>query len=210
MKIWQGGLLIAGAAVAGILAVRLAEPPPTLKPVAHASSPEPSLPATAPPAQWKAAPQMPEDVVASAPPAVYTQPPPPPPPAPKTAKPKPFAIPHNEPVPVAVIPVPKPVPYQEPAKPARHVTLDAGAVITVRFAGADAVLDRPVVAAGMEIAEKGARVMVRSEEGNKLRMVSFQSADGQRVEVTTDAAPASGDVIRFRLAARITITERKL
>jgi hypothetical protein len=78
------------------------------------------------------------------------------------------------------------------------------------FVRKEGVLERPIVADGLEIAEKGSRVVLRPEEGNKLRMVSFQSADGQRIDVTADPATASGDVIRFRLAARITITERRL
>jgi hypothetical protein len=83
--------------------------------------------------------------------------------------------------------------------------------ITVRLVRGDilqGVLDQPVVAEGLEVAEKGARVSVRAEGEDQVRMLSFQSADGQRVAITTDTA-ATGDVVKFRLAARITITERR-
>jgi outer membrane biosynthesis protein TonB len=205
MKLWHAGLIVAGAALAGGLAMRLAEVPPDPKQVAAGPvAQEPAQEAAAPPAEapavrWKAAP--PPEAVASAPPPVYTEPPPPPP----TAKRKPFppAV-----APVAKMPMPKPVPYQEPPVPSRHVTLEPGMSITVRVS--EGVLAEPVVVNGLEIAERGARVSVRAENGNRARLMSFQSADGQRVEVSTEAEPASGNVIRFRLAARLTITERKL
>lgn len=192
MKTGHIVLLIAAAAVAGYLALRLSELPPAPRSAAHAPEPAVEKPMVRAPAHWKTALEPPPEDVATAPPAVYA-------PEPKSA-----------PV-TKQKPAPAPAPYEEPVRPARHATLEAGLTFVVRFIGGNAILDHPVVAEGLEVAERGARVVVRAEEGNQLRMVSFQSADGQRVEVATDPESASaGDVIRFRLSARITVTERRL
>jgi hypothetical protein len=93
------------------------------------------------------------------------------------------------------------------------VTLEPGMKIAVRLIRGDVlqgVLEQPVIAEGLEVAERGAKVSVRSEQG-QVRLLSFQSADGQRVEISTDpAAMGDGEVVRFRLASRTTITERRL
>jgi len=191
--------------LAGGLALRLAEPPPGPKPEPALQVPEIAVPVPvpAPAVRWKAAP--PPEVVASAPPAVYTTPA-----APLPVKRKPFP----EPVRVAKAdPPPKPVPYQEPPSPARHVTLETGMTITVRLERKDVlqgILEQPVIAEGLEVAERGAKVSVRAEGENRVRLLSFQSADGQRIDISTDPTAVDGDVVRFRLAARRTITERRL
>lgn len=213
MKFWQVGLVVAGAAVAGGVAVRLAEPPavpaasvapPTLPPAA-------SVPAPTPPARWKAAPAPePSEAVSSAPPAVFTEPPAPPLPA----KRKPFQTPVNvaKALPAPVVKAPPPVPYEEPPNPARHVTLEEGTRISVRVIPGDTlhgVLEQPVIAEGLEIGERGAKVTL-AQQGNQLRLMSFQSADGQRVEVSAEPAALTGNVVHFRLSGPVTVTERRL
>jgi hypothetical protein len=209
MKFWHAGLIAAGAALAGGLALRLADVPPDARQIAAAKpAEEVPAPVPAPPAQWKPAPAP--EVVASAPPPVYTEPPAPAPPPPVKRKPFTPVAPLTKAPPVIAKagPAPKPVPYQEPPKPSRHVTLEPGMSIAVRVN--EGVLAEPVVADGLEVAERGARVSVRTEDRNRVRLTSFQTADGQRVEVSTEPEAANGGVIRFRLAARITITERRL
>jgi hypothetical protein len=230
MRVWHAGFIVAGAAVAGGLAVRLAEVPPSPREVAAARlAPEVADPVVVPavraPVPWKAAP--PEEPVASAPPTVYSEPPPVSPPPSSRRKPFPVATASAVPAVAKSVPnktisnpmvVPPPVPYQEPPHqesphheqpaPSRHVTLEPGMSIAVRIQ--EGVLAEPLVAGGLEIAERGAKVIMRPEDGDRFRLLSFQSADGQRVEVSTEPANAGGGVVRFRLAARITITERKL
>jgi len=116
-------------------------------------------------------------------------------------------------LPAPVLKAPPPVPYQEPPKPERHVTLEEGTWITVRVIPGDAshgVLEQAVIADGLEIGERGAKVTFRAEQGNQLRLMSFQSADGQRVEVLSEPAAPAGNVVHFRLSGRVTITERRL
>jgi hypothetical protein len=212
MKIWHAGFLVAGAALAGGLAMRMAEPPP-LPPIPAAPAPARDVAApanVAAPMPWKPAPPSPPtEVVSSAPPPVYTEPPPPPQPVRR----KPFP----EPVRVAKaatpsVPAPGPVPYQDPPKPTRHVTLEPGMSIAVRVN--EGVLAEAVVADGLEVAERGAKVGIRTEDGNRLRLLSFQSADGQRIEISTEPVAVGEtkevNVIRFSLVKRITITERRM
>ena len=193
MKIWQGGLLVAGVALTGVLAVRLAEPPVAIQPIPRPHTPEIAVPLparsipAAPPVRWT--PALAEEA-ASAPPAIYTQPPPPAPlpVLPKTVKRRPFP----EPVKEVATPALRPAPYVEPPKPARHVTLETGLGIEVRLTNGNAVLEKRVVVEGLEIAEKGATANVRAGEGNKFQLLSFQSADGQRVEVITEPVSNTG------------------
>jgi len=213
MKFWHVGLVVAGAAVAGGVAVRLAEPPvvPAASVPAQQAQQIAIAPAPAPPpVRWKSVPEEPSEAVSSAPPPVYTEPAAPPPPV----KRKPFQAPVTvaKALPAPVIKAPPPVPYQEPPKPARHVTLEEGTRITVRVIPGDAshgVLEQPVIADGLEIGERGAKVAL-AQQGNQLRLTSFQSADGQRVEVSAEPAAPAGNVVRFRLTGRVTVTERRL
>jgi len=223
MKHWQMGLVVAGAAVAGGVALRMAEAPAVPAAAVASAAPEVAASVTPPPmaapgqvTRWKTVTE-PSEVVSSAPPAVYTEPSPAPvrtvPPPPVKRKPFPEPVQVAQARTEAVMKAPPPVPYQEPPKPARHVTLEAGMRITVRVFPGDesrAVLERAVIADGLEVGERGARVGVRAEGGNRFRLVSFQTADGQRVEVSAEPAAAVGDVVEFRLAARVTVTERKL
>jgi hypothetical protein len=206
MKLRDAGFLAAGAAAVIALALRMAEPPPT--PPAPPKAPPPqtyvefpkAVPAPAPALKWKPAAQLPE-ATATAPPPVYSQPPVQTPPPPQS-KPAPAYTP-----PAYTPPAPKTTPmiYQEPA---RRVTLQPGTTIAVRVE--ESVLAEPVVANGLEIAERGSRVRLRQEGDGRWRLLSFQSSDGQRVEIVTEAAAAESGLARFRLSARITITERRL
>jgi hypothetical protein len=137
------------------------------------------------------------------------------------------------------MPPPKPVPYEEPPvhktpdpppPPARNATLRPGYEIAVRLLqtlSADraekgdifqGILADPVVADGYVIAERGAPAtgrVVQVENGTmSLRLLNMQTADGQRLEVSTEPwsirVVSGQSVVRFRLSARITITERKL
>jgi hypothetical protein len=92
------------------------------------------------------------------------------------------------------------------------VTLEPGTSIAVRVI--EGVLAEPVIAEGLEVAERGARVSIRTEDGHRIQLMSFQSADGQRVEISTEPVAVGEtkdvNVIRFLLVKRITITERRL
>jgi hypothetical protein len=149
-------------------------------------------------------------------------------------------VPYQEPTPKPRAPQPTPAPEPEPQPapelPTRSVTLQPGQEISVRILqglSADdaqpgdtfqAELSEPLVAGGLVIGESGAPVKGRVVEVQKggffgngsqisLRLVNFLSADGQKVEVSTEpwtVKKVSGrNVVRFRIAARITITERK-
>jgi hypothetical protein len=80
------------------------------------------------------------------------------------------------------------------------------------------VIAEPVVADGFVIAERGAPVtgrVVQVQNGSiTLRLLNIETADGQRLEVSTEPwsirLVSGQSVVRFRLAARITVTERKL
>jgi hypothetical protein len=227
MKAVNAGLLVVGAAIAGGIAFRLTEPPPipvsVTAPRVQAAPPQNTPPVTVqtPPAvtRWRAA-------IASAPPPVYTEPAPPPP----------LSHPMRPPVVVAKVepkPIPVPVPYEappppepKPEPPARHVTLQAGDRVAVRmaepisaermkvgeiFSGA---LAEPLIAEGLVVGERGAKVSGRviaiNREALTLRLLNFQTADGQRIEISTEPVTIlSGNILRFRLAAKIVITERK-
>jgi hypothetical protein len=130
-----------------------------------------------------------------------------------------------------VEPAPEPVPYQQPPAPkpdpARHVTLQEGDAVAVRMAepiSADrmklgevfkGVLAEPVIAEGLVVGERGAqvsgRVIAINRDALTLRLLNFQTADGQRIEISTEPVTIlSGNVLRFRIAAKIVITERKI
>jgi hypothetical protein len=258
MKVWQGGLLVAGAALAGALAVRMTDipnAPVAAAPAVHVqpppvqmSEPTPSGASIPKPAPVVSAPVPVE--VASAPPPIYSEPTHyvKPSPAPvvkvvKTPVPEPRAAvpappPYREPVKMAEVakPAPEPVhvdpPHQEqpPDPPLRHATLASGATVSVRLTQPlsgdrvalsdvfQGVLARPLVADGMVVGELGAIVTGRVVDVRRgemtLRLLNFQSADGQRVEISTEPWVAKRvgpeGVVNFRLAARITITERRL
>jgi hypothetical protein len=76
------------------------------------------------------------------------------------------------------------------------------------------VLAEPLIADGFIVGERGAqvsgRVIAINREAITLRLLNFQTADGQRIEISTEPVTIlSGNILRFRLAARITITERR-
>jgi hypothetical protein len=132
-----------------------------------------------------------------------------------------------DPGPVRVTP---PVTPPVTPQPERRATLDSGLGVSVRLSQPismdrvqrgdvfQGVLADPLVANGFVVGERGApvtgRVVDVQRGGITLRLLNFQSADGQRIEVSTEPwsvrnVPES-TVIRFRLAARITVTERRL
>jgi len=97
----------------------------------------------------------------------------------------------------------------------RQVTLQPGMTIPVRLDQSltsdsfQASLAEPLAVDGLVIAEKGARVNVRPG------LASLITSDGQRVAISTDpwtkpAQPSAGTLIRFRVASRLTITERPI
>jgi len=93
-----------------------------------------------------------------------------------------------------------------------------------------ATLAEPLVADGLVIAERGARVTGRIVESQKpgwfstkslleLELSNLATSDGQDVSIPTDPWTQQADrlvsvpsnmVIRFHLAGRVTITERQL
>jgi hypothetical protein len=122
------------------------------------------------------------------------------------------------------------------------VTLTTGTIIVVRLSEpltADratagehfhAFLAEPLVADGLVIAERGARVTGRIVDAQKpgwfitkslieLELSGVSTSDGQNISISTDpwtaqaeklvSVPAS-TVIRFHLAGRVTVTERPL
>jgi hypothetical protein len=139
--------------------------------------------------------------------------------------------------PVSPLPA-EPAPKPEP----RKVTLNTGTVVVIRLSeplSADratdgdlfhAILAEPVVADGLVIAERGARVTGRIVEAHKpgrfgakslleLELSNLATSDGQDIPVSTDPWTEQSDqlvnvpsslVIRFHLAGRVTITERQL
>ncbi len=172
-----------------------------------------------------------------------------------------------EPAPATAAPEPEPpheAPKPEPPPEPRRVTLHQGFQITIRLdesistdhaAGGDtfrASLAEPLVADGLIIAERGARVtgrVVNAIRGGRfsgpaelqLALATVETSDGQKVAISTEpwvktgegsragalgaiigAISGGGDgasrpldlpndtVIRFRLATRITITERPI
>jgi hypothetical protein len=111
--------------------------------------------------------------------------------------------------------LPKPEPPRTGANVPRHVTLQPGMTIPIRLDqllngdSFQASLAEPLAVDGLVIAEKGARVNVRPG------LASLLTSDGQRVAISTDpgtkpAQPSPGAVVRFRVASRITITERNI
>lgn len=264
MKPLHIGLLIAGAAIAGGLAVKLTQPLPTPLPqVAAVSTPAPT-PATipgpeVPPAPPTAAPvsaATPETAPETAPPARVTGlvPSPVPQPAKRspvhssvTSTPAPAHTQEPAPVPTATV-TPPPYPGPEPPAQGRHlvedpgpleqpkpepaptavprkVTLRAGIEIPARLIETlssdkvkqgdrfQATLAEPLVADGLVVAEKGARVWGRVIAGSvagkfqgvsrlELAMESFESSDGQRVAISTipwvkqGESPRNGEALK--------------
>jgi hypothetical protein len=257
MKVWQAGLLVVGAALAGGLAVKMTELPPVAEVTADAPVPAVPLnyvaPASPPPAPRVApatpSPAPPPDIAAAPPPVyseplhVYNKPSPAPRPVPVPAPEKKVAPPEPGEALVPQVESP-PVPYQEPPhrepappsetkpapEPSRRAVLELGSGVTIRFLqplSADrvrsgdifqGVLADPLVANGFVVGERGApvtgRVVDVQRGGITLRLLNFRSADGQRVEVSTEPwsvkSVAESTIVRFRLAARITVTERRL
>lgn len=196
-----------------------------------AAPPQPRTMASAKPLQWTAVPyQQPSQPAL---PAVPPVPPAPPAPRQPNAPPSPPEVgASREPVAAALDPQPQP----------RSVTLNTGMTIVIRLSeplSADraatgdrfhATLAEPLIADGLVIAERGARVTGRIVESQKpgwlntksmleLELSSLATSDGQDVSISTDPWTEQGDrlvsipssrVIRFHLAGRVTVTERRL
>jgi hypothetical protein len=90
-----------------------------------------------------------------------------------------------------------------------------------------ASLAEPLVVDGLVIAERGAHVTGRIVDARKagwfggtssveLELASIVSSDGQKVAISTDPWTRRGNalppetIIRFRLATKVTISERQL
>jgi hypothetical protein len=131
-------------------------------------------------------------------------------------------------------PVATPTPPSPRSAP-RRVILQTGMAIPIRLdeslssdrtvAGSmfEGSLVEPFVVEGLVIAERGALVtgrIVSSENARvELGLATLATSDGQNVAISTDPwtkligsgdALGAGTVIRFRLASRVTITERKI
>jgi hypothetical protein len=245
MKPLHVGLLVVGAAIAGGLAVRMSQPPPSPVSASRLAAPTPVMQPQ--PALTVAAtvPLNPEPAITSAPPPVYAEP-----------KRKPFAeavrvaarpapvtiasvapMPIN-PAPYQSVPAPAPTPERiapepvteaarpQPAPELRQVTLHQGLQIAVRLnqslstehlANGDsfqASLAEPLVADGLVVAERGARVTGRVVNAQKagrftgtsqieLALSTVQTSDGQRVALSTEPWAKHGDSSRNAGAAKI-------
>ncbi len=234
------GLLVVGAALAGGLAVRMSRPPllpvvapAPIDPLNAAPSRKTPAPvaATAPPevSPQPAKPSPIPPLPLEAPPAHAI----------RIDKPKPAPVqavriesmPPRE-FPPMRLPEPSqpaaktPAPDPKPAAPLRQVILRAGAMIAVRLdeslssernAGGDtfsASLTAPIVANGLVIAERGARVtgrVVNSQRSGlyngtsflQLGLGTFTTSDGQRVPVATETWARRGEASRGEYLARI-------
>jgi len=249
MKPLHIALLAIGATLAGALAFQMTQLAPLSQPTAPVaaataeSTPVPavsSVAATPPAVHEKTKPSPMPDV--TAPPAIYED-------HVAAASTKPVqwtAVPYQPPPKnlIAQAPAP-PLPAEPTAAPKpepRKVTLNTGTVVVIRLSeplSADratdgdlfhAILAEPVVADGLVIAERGARVTGRIVEAHKpgrfgakslleLELSNLATSDGQDVPISTGPWSEQSDqlvsvpsslVIRFRLAGRVTITERQL
>ena len=221
MKPLHIGLLVIGAALAGGLAVRMAEPPPLPQPSrVHAATPAaPPAPVATPPAVVTPLPAAQPAVIASAPPPIYSEPSH----VEQPAHPKPpvkFAKAINPPV--APVPYEPPPAVSEPphvtAPPPRQVVLPAGAPVTIRLGETlstehavsgdtfQATLADPLVVDGLIVAERGARGTGRIADARRagrmsgvssleLRLLDVTTADGQRIAVSCDPWFKRGDKI---------------
>jgi hypothetical protein len=246
MKALNAGLLLAGTAVAGGMAYRLAEPPPISvsesrpQPAPLQRTPVEAAPVSLPAPQSRIA----EPAITSAPPPVYMEPPaaallshsvhsakpsPLPPRTVARVEQAPAFLPKSlpEPAPYQAPPAPDPVVIPEPkSDPARRVTLRSGDSLAVRLGEAISaegmragevfrgILAEPVIADGLVVGERGARVSGRviaiNRDALTLRLLNFQTADGQRVEISTEPVTLfSGNMLHFRIAAKIFITEHR-
>lgn len=211
MKPLHVAVLVAAAALGGAVVMKVFErPQPPAAPVAAES------PAPLPPAGVQAPPPAPEppSQPASLPVAKAKAKP-----RPARHTPEPVAVVQTAP-PAAPVPIPQPVAEVAPPAPRApenvapppapsQVTLNAGMLIPVRlidglssernnpgdaFTGS---LDQPLVANGLVIAERGARVegqVASSDRGGRVKGVASISvlltrihlSDGQTISVTTD------------------------
>jgi hypothetical protein len=137
--------------------------------------------------------------------------------------PDPPAVTHIEhttvatPSPPAPAPAPTPAPAPAPPQPdANHATLRAGMLISVRINQAlssntnspgdvfSGVLDRPLIADGFVIAERGAKVRGEVLESKSetapqlaLRLREILASDGQRVHIVTEPWKTGGVYNRY-------------
>ena len=179
---------------------------------------KPILTANAAPTQWTPRPY--ETPAVAAKPAL--QAPSPAPAAPPT--------PVEPPAPVEQVVAPPP-----PVAAPRRVILQAGMAIPIRLdesltsdrtvtgATFQASLVEPFIVDGLVIAERGARVTGRIMNSQNARvelgLATLATSDGQQVAISTDpwtkligsaGALRAGAVIRFRLAAKVTVTEQQI
>lgn len=131
--------------------------------------------------------------------------------------PDPPAVTHIEHTTVATTSAPTPAPVAPtPAPESNHATLKAGILISVRINQAlssntnspgdvfSGVLDRPLVADGFVIAERGAKVRGEVLESKSdtapqlaLRLREILASDGQRVHIVTEPWKTGGVYTRY-------------
>jgi hypothetical protein len=133
------------------------------------------------------------------------------------------------PAPVSPAPAsaPSPAPIEPPPPPQpRTVTIQPGALLSARLGETlstekaqtgdtfTATLDKPLVVEGMVIAERGARAEGRVEEAVQagrlrglaslsIRLVRLQTADGQSIDIQTDAFHKEGESTKRQDAAKV-------
>jgi len=207
------------------------EPAPA--PVEQSAAAPAAAPETVPPAA------APEPAVQKPAPAVRR----PSPMAPKRTEPRPAQpakkqeVASQAPVPAAPVtpPPPEAAPASQPAAPVevpppppppRQVTLQAGTLLSVRLVEAlssdrnqtgdtfTATLDQPLVADGLVIAERGARLegrVVEAAQAGRVRGLSnlaieltrLSTSDGQRVAISTETFQKQGTASKGKDAAKI-------
>ncbi len=204
-KVWQGQqkeqpTQIAQEQTAPETAPAVAEAQPAAKP-----SPAP---------RWKPAPKA---AVTST--AAKTEP------AASSEKPVAVEAPPSPP-PATAQPAPKAVTAPLPPPPPRKVTIEAGTLIPVRLSerlstetvqtgeGFVASLDKPLVADGLVIAERGARLEGRIVEAVQagrvqgvaqlgIQLVSLRTSDGQTVKIQTETFRKEGPTTKKEDAAKV-------
>jgi len=213
-------------------------PAPPEAPVAKAPEPVVVIPPAIPPVRQKPSP-MPAPVRREKPIVVAVRHDPPPQPAPEPVQEVAEKQPDPKPQVEAQIPnepPPAPPPAEDPALPSEPmpevrtphtVTIAAGTFLPVRIGetlsasrnrrgdGFLATLDRPLVVDGFVIAERGSRVEGRVVEAMKgesrleIELVKLSTADGQHIQIRTEAfrkqadSSAGSDVAKIGIGAAL-------
>ena len=228
-----GALVAAGVAWFVVNRNKPAEPAqvvqtaPAQTPVAAETAAAAAQPVQAEPAPAPAAitPSKPAPVKRPSP-AVAANRAPEPQPAAASSAPQPEPAQSAPSAPAAPPPEPPAAPEPPPPPQPRKVTLSAGTLLPVRLGETltseknkdgdafTATLDRPLVIDGFVVAERGARLdgrVVEADRAGKVRgvahlaieLVRLTTADGQRINLRTEAFHKDGQAERGRDAAKI-------